>query len=129
MSTRKVTQDSAQAMILSHARQFVEDTPWDEPGHIWDQRVEQLAKFLDNETGADISEKAISDLRELIATLEEIQSVDTGTHPDIVANRAGTVDNRNDILDTLGQTLRDNVAEVLQVSAFRPLKFEGQAAA
>lgn len=127
MSTRKVTEERARAIILSQARQFVEDTAWDEPGHIWDHRVENLAKFLDNETGADISEKAVADLRELITTLEEIQSVDSGTHPSIDLNRSGTIDNRPDLHDTLNQTLRDNLAELLQVSAFRPL--EGQVAA
>ena len=127
MSTRKVTEEHARRIILSHARQFVEDTTWDEPGHIWDQRLEKLAKFLDNETGTDISEKATADLRELVTTLEEIQSVDTGTHPDIELNRSGTVDNRNDLRDRLAQTLQDNVAELLQISAFRPI-IERQAA-
>lgn len=121
MSTRKVTEEHARRIILSHSRQFVEDTTWDEPGHIWDQRLEKLAKFLDNETGTDISEKATADLRELVTTLEEIQSVDTGTHPDIRLNGSGTVDNRNDLRDRLAQTLQDNVAELLQISAFRPL--------
>lgn len=119
MSIRKVTEDTARRVILSHARQFVEDTTWDEPGHIWDQRVEKLAKYLDNETGTDISEKAIPDLRELLTTLEEIQSVDTGTHPDIDLNRSGTIDNRHDLRDRLGQTLADNVRELMQAGAFR----------
>lgn len=128
MSTRKVTAERASAIILSHSRQFIEDTPWDEPGHVWDHRVENLAKFLDNETGADISEKATADLRELLTTLEEIQSVDAGTHPDIELNESRTVDNRTDLHDRLAQTLRDNVAELLQVSAFRSI-IDGQVAA
>lgn len=127
MSIRKVTEERARQIILSHSRQFVEDTTWDEPGHIWDHRVEKLAKFLDNETGADISEKAIPDLRELLTTLEEIQSVDTGTHPDIGLNRSGTVDNRNDLRDRLGQTLDDNVRELMQSGAFRAI--DGKVAA
>lgn len=121
MSTRKVTEEQARRVILSHARQFVEDTTWDEPGHIWDQRLEKLAKFLDHETGTDISEKATADLRELITTLEELQSVDAGTHPDAKFNRAGSVDNRNDLRDRINQVLSDNVNELLQVAAFRPL--------
>lgn len=122
MSTRKVTAERAQAIILSHSRQFVEDTTWDEPGHVWDQRLEKLAKYLDNEIGTDISEKATADLRELITTLEELQSVDAGTHPDIELNRSGTVDNRNDLRDSIGQVLADNLNELLQVAAFRPIK-------
>lgn len=121
MSIRKITEREARSIILSQARQFTEDTPWDEPGHLWDQRVEALAKHLDNETGADISEKATADLRELITTLEEIQSVDAGTHPRIDLNRSGTIDNRPDLLDELYELARTNVTELLQVSAFRPI--------
>lgn len=121
MSTRKISTAQAQAIILSQARQFVEDTTWDEPGHVWDRRLEHLAKFLDNETGADINEKATADLRELITTLEEIQSVDAGTHPDIELNDSRTIDNRPDLRDRLGRILADNLAELLQISAFRPL--------
>lgn len=119
MSIRKTTERHARATILSQARQFVEDTPWDEPGHVWDNRLEELAKHLDNETGADISAKATADLRELITTLEEIQSVDAGTHYRIRITESRTVDNRPDLLDELNQTLRDNMAELLQVAAFK----------
>lgn len=122
MSTRKISTAQAQAIILSQARQFIEDTPWDEPGHVWDRRLEHLAKFLDNETGADINEKATADLRELITTLEEIQSVDAGTHPEITLNASRTIDNRPDLHDRLGRILSDNLNELLQISAFRPLK-------
>ncbi|MCO4257353.1 hypothetical protein [Pseudarthrobacter cellobiosi] len=119
MSIRKTTERHARAVILSQCRQFIEDTTWDEPGTVWDRRVENLAKMLDAETGADISQKAIADLRELVTTLEEIQSVDAGTHHRIVMNTALTIDNRPDLRDELNQTLRDNIAELLQVAAFR----------
>lgn len=128
MSTRKTTQRHAQAVILEQCRQFIEDTPWDEPGTAWDARVEELAKRLDDKTGADISEKAIPDLRELLTTLEELQSVEAGTHYRIVMNHALTIDNRPDLRDELGSTLRDNVYELLQASAFRA-KDEGRVAA
>lgn len=119
MSIRKVTERAARSIILSQCRQFVEETTWDEPGHIWDQRVEKLAKYLDHETGADVSAKAIADLRELVTTLEEIQSVDAGTHYRIRLNQALTIDNRPDLLDELHTLARTNVSELLQVSAFK----------
>lgn len=126
MSIRKTTEHQARATILDQCRQFIEDTAWDEPGHVWDQRTETLAHELQHLTGADIP-AAMGDLRELITTLEEIQSVDAGTHPDINYNASLTIDNRPDILDHLNQTLRDNMAELLSVAAFRPIT-ERQAA-
>ena len=127
MSIRKTTERHAKAVILSQCRQFIEDTTWDEPGHVWDRRSDELAAHLQHETGADIP-AAIADLRELLTTLEEIQSVDAGTHHRIVLNQALTIDNRPDLRDELAVTLRDNVAELLQVAAFKATD-EGKVAA
>lgn len=123
MSIRKTTTRQARATVLSQCRQFVEETPHDEPGHIWDERAETLGKFLDVLLGTDISEKAMSDLRELITTLEEIQSVDAGTHHRIDTR----FNNQADLRDELANTLHDNVTELLSVAAFKPIA-EGRAA-
>lgn len=123
MSIRKTTTTHARATVLSQCRQFVEDTPHDEPGHVWDQRTETLAKYLDAELGTDISEKAMYDLRELLTTLEEIQSVDAGTHHRIDTR----FNNQADLRDELNAVLQDNVSEVLSVAAFKPTP-EGRAA-
>lgn len=122
MSIAKITEEQARQIILSQCRQFVEDTPWDEPGHEWDNRLEALAKYLSSETGADIDQKATSDLRELITTLEEIQSLDAGTHYRIRINKAHTIDNRQDLRDELNGVLRDNMWELLSVAGFRAKK-------
>lgn len=119
MSIRKVTEAHARQIILSQCRQFVEDTPWDEPGHEWDVRLEALANHLTAETGAEIV-TATSDLRELITTLEELQSVDTNAHHRIVLNQALTIDNRPDLRDELNRDLRDELALLLSTAAFRP---------
>jgi hypothetical protein len=121
MSIRRVTEEHARQIILSQCRRFVEDTPAREPGHEWDARLENLAKHLSTETGADI-ENALADLRELITTLEELQSVDTCTHHRIVLNQALTIDNRPDLRDELNRDLSDELAMVLSVAAFRPAK-------
>ena len=118
MSIRKTTERHAKAVILEQCREFIANTPWDEPGHIWDARAELLAAELQHLTGADIP-AAIADLRELLTTLEEIQSVDAGTHHRIRLTDNRVVDNRPDLLDELAVTLRDNVAELLQVAAFK----------
>jgi hypothetical protein len=122
MSIAKLTEEQARRTILSQARQFVEDTPWDEPGHEFDHRIENLAKFLSYETGADIDGKATADLRELVTTLEELQSLDAGTHWRIQINPTHTIDNRLDLRDELNGLLRDNMYELLQASGFRPVK-------
>jgi hypothetical protein len=122
MSVAKITEERARQIILSQAKQFVEDTPWDEPGTAWDARLEHLAKFLSSETGADIAEKATPDLRELITTLEELQSLDNGTHWRIQVNTAHEIDNRQDLRDEFNGVLRDNMYELLQASTFRAAK-------
>lgn len=127
MTVSIITDARARQLITSQCRQFVEDTPADEPGHEWDNRVEHLAKHLAAATGADI-ENAVSELREILTTIEELQSVDAGTHWRIRKNRALTIDNTADLLDELtNKTLPEQLYFLLQVAGFRPAR-EGAAA-
>lgn len=121
MTTRIVTEERARQIILSQCRQFVEDTPWDEAGHLWDNRCENLANHLTAQTGANIGD-AMYDLRELLTTVEELQSVEAGTHHRILINHALTIDNRPDLRDELTRTLGDNMSELLTVAGFLPAK-------
>ncbi|MDQ0241238.1 hypothetical protein [Arthrobacter bambusae] len=122
MSIAKLTETQARATILSQCRQFVEDTPAKEPQHEEEYRFENLAKFLSFTTGADIYEKATSWLDEVITTIQEQQSLDTGTHQDIELNESRTVDNRDMIRDRLDQLLADQLYSLLQAAAFRTAK-------
>lgn len=122
MSIAKLSEPFARRTILSQCKQFVEDTPANEPQHEEDHRFENLAKFLSWATGADVYEKALSQLDELITTLQELQSLDVGTHQDILLNESRTVDNRDEIRDRLDQLLADNLFQLLQSAAFRPAK-------
>ena len=122
MSVRKITEQWARRTILSQCKQFIEDTPARETVADEEARFENLAKFLSFVTGADINEKASSALDELVTTLAELQSLDTGTHPDIELNESRTVDNRDMIRDNLDSLIGDQLYTLLQVSAFRPIK-------
>lgn len=120
MTAATVTDARAREIILAKCRAFVEETSADEPGHEWDNRVEVLAKRLDAEIGANISDKATSELREVLVTFEELQSVDAGTHWRIRKNRALTIDNTPDLRDELTNiTLPEQLFFLLQVSGFR----------
>lgn len=122
MSIAKLSEPNARNTILSQCRQFVEDTPANEAGHDEEFRFENLAKFLSFTTGADVYEKALSQLDELITTLQELQSLECETHPDILLNESRTLDNRDIIREGLDQLLDDNMSQLLQSAAFRPAK-------
>lgn len=122
MSIAKLAEPFARQTILSQCKQFVEDTPANEAAHDEEYRFENLAKFLSWATGADVYEKALSQLDELITTIQELQSLDCETHPDILLNESRTVDNRDEIRDRLDQLLADNLYSLLQSAAFRPAK-------
>lgn len=119
MSIAKITENKARAIILSQCRQFVEDTPAHEATRDEDHRFENLAKFLSFTTGADINEKASSELDEVITTLQELQSLECGTHPDIELNESRTVDNRDLIREGLDGLLRDQLYALLQAASFK----------
>jgi hypothetical protein len=119
---RKITEKQARDTILSQCKQFVEDTPARESSADEDARFENMARFLSFAIGADVYEKAMHELDEVITTLQELQSLDVGTHQDIELNESRTVDNRDQIRERLDSLLADNLYNVIQAAAFRPIK-------
>ena len=55
-----------------------------------------------------------ADLNQLITDFEELESVETGTHQDLVVNRAGTVDNTQELTDRIQSQINATVTELLQ---------------
>ena len=122
MSIPKITETEARNIIVSQAKQFVEDTPARESSADEDHRFENLAKWLSFATGADIQEKALQELDEIITTIQELQSLDVGTHPDIELNESRTVDNRDLIRENLDSLLRDQLYNLLQSASFKAVR-------
>jgi hypothetical protein len=81
-----------------------------------------MARFLSFLIGADVYEKAMHELDEIVTTLQELQSVDTLTHPDIELNETRTVDNRDEIRERLDIQIAGELYSLLQAAAFRPVK-------
>lgn len=119
---RKITEKQAHDIITSQCKQFVEDTPANESGADEDARFENLARFLSFAIGADVYEKAMHELDEVVTTLQELQSLDTLAHPDIELNESRTVDNRDIIRERLDMQMSGELYSLLQSAAFRPAK-------
>jgi hypothetical protein len=54
-----------------------------------------------------------SDLNQLITDFEELESVECGTHPDLVVNNAGTVDNTLELTERVTAQINATITELL----------------
>lgn len=90
--------------------QHVRETPFDEDPHRWYERATRTEAALNATLRARINRHYMN---EVITTMEELESVEAGTHQDLVQNQALTVNNKPDILDRLNQQLSREIAELL----------------
>jgi hypothetical protein len=63
-----------------------------------------------------------ADLNQLITDFEELESLECGTHPDLTVNRAGTVDNTDELTDRINQQINATITELL--AAAEPMSRE-----
>jgi len=83
--------------------------------------VERVVVFLDrtgpqNPGGDERGYRARvngADLNQLITDFEELESVECGTHPDLVVNNAGTVDNTLELTERVTRQINDSITELL----------------
>jgi hypothetical protein len=59
-------------------------------------------------------------VQDVLTTIDELDSVDAGTHPDIEQNNALTVDNRDWLREVLNARLNNEISEVLTLAGWRP---------
>ena len=104
----RITADGAQIMVQQLVRSFVDATPYNEEPRDFVTRALKLQASLGRVLGVTPSHY---DIEELITSYEELDSVDHGTHPELVTNMARTIDNTDLVRDYLvGRIGRETTA-------------------
>jgi hypothetical protein len=89
-------------------RSFVDATEVEESSNEWVARARRLQDALGRVLGVTPTHY---DIEELITSFEELDSVECRTHPELVTNLAGTVDNTPEVTDyLLGRIERETTA-------------------
>jgi hypothetical protein len=119
----RVTEPEARQIIRELCAQFIEDEPARSENEFDLDRGRSLINLE-----LDISAKLGHVIRpgsldEALTTLGEIQSVECGTHPDLIQNQALTINTAPDILDTLERQLKEDVYFVLQAAGFTARRY------
>ena len=111
----RVTETGARIMTQALVRSFVDQSPAAEMENEWVARALRLQQQLGRILGVT---PAHYDIEELITTYEEVQSVEAGTHPDIVRNQAYTVDNTLALTEHLMSRLNQETTALLEHAHF-----------
>jgi len=101
---------SPESAVKWFCGQHVRETPWDETPHEWYARATRTEAVLNSVLRAAVNRH---NMNEIITTMEEIESVEAGTHQDLVQNKTLTVNNKPELLDSLNARLNREVAELL----------------
>lgn len=101
----------ARWLVRHYAQQHVAETEWDEPSKAWIARARRTQAAMNAALGVRVNG---ADLNQLITDFEELESLECGTHPDLNVNRAGTVDNTQELTDRINAQINATVTELLQ---------------
>lgn len=102
-------------MVQTLVRSFVDASPANEDRRAWVLRALKLQQSLGKVLGVTPSHY---DIEELITSYEEMESVESGTHPMLNVNRAYTVDNADQITDELLGRIRRETTDLLEHAGF-----------
>lgn len=102
-------------MVQHLTKIFVATTPAAESENEWVARALRLQQQLGRILGTT---PAHYDIEELVTTFEELDSVEAGTHPELVRNNAGTVDNTQLLTDHLMTRLNQETTALLEHAHF-----------
>ena len=106
-----VSDSHARWLVRWYARQHVAETEWNEPSKAWIARARRTQAAMNAALGVRVNG---ADLNQLITDFEELESLECGTHPDLVVNNAGTVDNTTELTDRINAQINTTVTELLQ---------------
>lgn len=107
--------------VRHYAKQHVDETEWDETSAAWIARARRTQAAMNAALGVRING---ADLNQLITDFEELESVECGTHPDLVRNAALTVDNTLELTERIEAQINATITELL-VSA-EPMSRAGE---
>jgi len=103
-----ITEAGARIMVQHLVRSFVDATEVAESSQEWVLRARRLQDALGRILGVTPTHY---DIEELITSFEELDSVETGTHPDLKVNLTLTVNNAPELTDyLLGRVERETTA-------------------
>jgi len=88
----------------------VEETDANEPAQAWIARAVRTQAALSAAIGARVNG---ADMNQLITDLEELESVQCGTHPDLTVNKAYTVDNADELTDRIHRQINTTIDDLL----------------
>ena len=111
-----ITVEGAQIMVGQLVRSFVDATPYDEAPNAFVARALKLQASLGRILGVMPSHY---DIEELVTSYEELDSVEHGTHPELVTNLAGTIDNTDLVRDYLVGRIGRETTDLLNNAGFR----------
>ena len=111
----RITEDGARIMVGQLVRSFVDATPFNEEPGDFVARALKLQNSLGRILGVTPSH---FDIEELVCTFEELDSVEHGTHPDLVTNMARTIDNTDLVRDYLNGRIGRETTALLNNAGF-----------
>jgi hypothetical protein len=100
----------ARWLVRHYAKQHVTETEWNETAGAWIARARRTQAAMNAAIGARVNG---ADLNQLITDFEELESVECGTHPDLVVNNAGTVDNTLELTERVTAQINASITELL----------------
>lgn len=111
----KITESGARLMVQTLCMRFVDASPANELEREWVARALQLQNSLGKILGVTPNHH---DIEELITSFEELESVEAGTHPDLITNLARTVDNSDAVTDYLLGRIGRETSALLEHAGF-----------
>lgn len=106
----RVSDTHAAWLVRRVCERHIQESPADESPLDEVSRANRSCAALTAAIGARVNPIFMD---EVLTTFAEIESVECGTHPDLIVNAALTVNNKPDLLDQLNQQLSREIAELL----------------
>lgn len=112
-----ITASEARQIIRTYCFDYAETEPADITWWEQERAIEDLTLRLSWYVGKLLSATHVMDV---LTTIDELDSLENGTHQDLNVNRAGTVNNSIELEDRINQQLDTEIAEVLTLAGWRP---------
>lgn len=100
----------ARWLVRTYCGRHVTETAANESSGEWIARARRTQAALTAALGARVNG---ADMNQLITDLEELESVQCGTHPDLRVNAAYTVDNTDELTDLIQAQINATITGLL----------------
>jgi hypothetical protein len=114
-----ITATGAHIMTQALCRVFVQNTPAHENPANWVKRALELQASVARIIGVMPID---TDIEELVTSFEELESIECGTHPDLVRNETRTVDNSLDLTERIVARINTETWTLLNNSGFQTVR-------